>query len=91
MPGEGISDRFSSGFDPRFELFSDGSRRRHGRSGARSQREVTGHYIDNHGYEHQHHANPETPITVSAFPVRNVAVMNTVVILPVLLVTVLAH
>jgi len=49
-------------------------------SRAWAQRQVPAHNIDNHGHKHQHNANPETPITMRTFPVRNITAMNTVML-----------
>src|ERR1039458_2359940 len=71
-------------------LFSDGARKRCLRLDARPPRQVTGHQINHHGRKHQNHANPDTPITVRACPVRTMCLMDIAAIrISVLVVTLL--
>jgi len=61
---------------------------------ARPPRQVIAHHIDNYGRKHRNYTDPETPITMRPFPVRTMAIMNTVVILtsvPVVIVLLLIH
>jgi hypothetical protein len=61
-------------------LFLDGSWRRLLRVAAGHERQVVAHKVDSYGHHHKEHANPKTPIVMSAFPVRARVVMNMVAI-----------
>jgi hypothetical protein len=42
--------------------------------------QVTAHQIDQHGCQHQNHAEPDTPVTMGMFLIRRMAMMNIVAI-----------
>jgi hypothetical protein len=42
--------------------------------------QVTAHQIDQHGGQHQNHAEPDTPVTMGMFPIRRMAMMKIVAI-----------